>query len=171
MYSPDVLQTPASLGLCLCPPQIVTHITWCSTWVTVTSWAEGSYPCSWLPSLGEHCKKSEVNGHTVFSPKIRQRLILIFALKNTLLLVFMGCFIFFMYNNLHLFKYSHVIFFWLLHNSGGRGFTELGLIFGSRAYITSTLKNHTRAYFQVRSYFRENRVPFFIDIFPLLFSP
>ena len=30
--------------------------------------------------------------------------------------------------------------------------------FGGVAYMTSILKNHTRAYFQVRSYFRGNRV-------------
>ena len=33
-----------------------------------------------------------------------------------------------------------------------------GAYFGGRAYMTSILKNHTRAYFQVRSYFRGNRV-------------
>ncbi|XP_078250400.1 uncharacterized protein LOC110087787 [Pogona vitticeps] len=46
-----------------------------------------------------------------------------FCSKNALGLIFRGCFIFFTYNNLQLFKCNHVIFFWLLHNGGGRAFT------------------------------------------------
>ena len=63
-----------------------------------------------------------------------------------------------MYSYLNLFKYSHVVLFWLLHNGGGQGFLLTGAYFWGRAYITSILKNHTSAYFQVRSYFRENKV-------------
>ena len=58
----------------------------------------------------------------------------------------------------NLFKYNNVIF-WLLHNGGGWGLFDLtGAYLGGRAYTTSILKNHTRAYFHVRSYFRGNRV-------------
>ena len=38
------------------------------------------------------------------------------------------------------------------------GFHLTGAYFFGRAYIMSILKNRTRAYFQVRSYSRENRV-------------
>ena len=38
------------------------------------------------------------------------------------------------------------------------GFHSTGAYFGGRAYITSILKNQSRAYFQVRSYFQGKRV-------------
>ena len=46
----------------------------------------------------------------------------------------------------------------MLHNGGEWGFHLTKAYFGGRAYIMSILKNHTRAYFQVRSYFQGNRV-------------
>ena len=55
-------------------------------------------------------------------PKNKTRTYINFCSENAVGVIFRGCFIFFMYNNIHLFKYSHVIFFWLLHNGGGRGF-------------------------------------------------
>ena len=42
-----------------------------------------------------------------------------FCSKNALGFIFRGCFIFVMYNHLHLFKYRHEILFWLLHKCGG----------------------------------------------------
>ena len=47
----------------------------------------------------------------------------------------------------------------LVAAQGGRaGFHLTGAYFCGRAYITSILKNHTSAYFQVMSYFQGNRV-------------
>ena len=37
---------------------------------------------------------------------------------------------------------------WMEMHNGDAGFRLTGAYFGGRAYITSILKNHTRAYFQ-----------------------
>ena len=81
------------------------------------------------------------------SPKIRQGIIIIFAPKNALGLIFRGCFIL---QSCHLLPVAA---------QGWRaGFHLTGAYFWGGSYITSILKNHTWAYFQVRSYFRGNRV-------------
>ena len=68
-------------------------------------------------------------------------------MKNAVGLIFRGCFIL---------QLCHLL---LVAAQGWRaGFHLTGAYFWGRAYITSILKNHTRAYFQVRSYFRGNRV-------------
>ena len=107
-------------------------------------------------------KNNECNVHSKIGGSFRFMLILCFpenktgsyinfCSKNAVGLILEGCFIFFMFQSLHLFKYSHVIFFWLLHDGGGQGFTSLRL-------ILSVVKNHTRAYFQIKSYFWGNRI-------------
>ena len=78
---------------------------------------------------------------------MRQGLILIFAPKNALGLIFRGC---------SVLRSCHLL---LVAAQGWRvGFHLTRAYFGSRAYITSILKNHNRTYFQVGSYFQGNRV-------------
>ena len=69
-----------------------------------------------------------------------------FCSKNALGLIFKACFIL---QSCHLLVAAQ---WWSVR------FHLTGAYFWGRAYITSSLKKHTRAYFQVRSYFQGNRV-------------
>ena len=70
-----------------------------------------------------------------------------FCSKNALGLIFKGCFVL---QSWHILVAAQ---WW----RAGLHLTRAYLGGGGRAYITSILKNHTRAYFEVRSYFRGNK--------------
>ena len=93
------------------------------------------------------CPDRHVASYRV-SPKIRQGLILIFAPKNTLGLIFRGRFIYFFHvqSTFIQIQSCHVL---LVAAQGWKaGFHLTRAYFGGRAYMTSILKKHTRAYFQ-----------------------
>ena len=73
-----------------------------------------------------------------------------FCSKNAIGLIFRGCFIL---------QSCHLLLVAAQCSTMVEGRVSLNWgFFGGRAYMTSILKNHTTAYFQVRSYFRGKKV-------------
>ena len=102
----------------------------------------------------------ERQSHQIYhvSPKIKQGLILIFAPRKPLGLIFRGCFVLFFHVQQSTFIQILLCHLLAAAQRWRAGFHLTGVYFWSRAYIMCILKNHTRAYFQVRSYFQGNTV-------------